>query len=432
MTEPPAAGNGAPQRIVSLISSATEIVCELGFGQQLVGRSHECDYPSAVTALPACSTSKVALEAASRTIDEQVRTIVADGLSVYRVDPELLDRLAPTVIVTQTQCEVCAVSLKDVEDAVCRLVGSRPRIVSLEPMSLSDIWKDIRTVASALGDAARGDALVSRLTERLAAVRDAVDAAPSRPSLACIEWIDPLMGAANWVPELVDCAGGADLFRAAGQHSRYLRMEQLVDADPDVIAVMPCGFDIERSCREMAPLAAHPDWARLSAVRNGRVVMVDGNQYFNRPGSRLVESAEILAECLHPGRCVELTPRMPWACAAAAGTFLYRPGTRLRPWGSATQNHRHRCMPTHADRDTAGRRRGARLSSRSSGLPSKSLTLRKTCSMLFIRRPKDNSSRARSTMNPTDTSNGAPAAARRSYAQRYPDCSAPGSSSKQA
>ena len=303
MTEPPAAGNGAPQRIVSLISSATEIVCELGFGQQLVGRSHECDYPSAVAALPACSTSKVALEAASRTIDEQVRTIVADGLSVYRVDPELLDRLAPTVIVTQTQCEVCAVSLKDVEDAVCELVGSQPRIVSLEPMSLSDIWKDIRTVASALGDAARGDALVSRLTERLAAVRAAVDAAPSRPSLACIEWIDPLMGAANWVPELVDCAGGADLFGAAGQHSGYLRMEQLVDADPDVIAVMPCGFDIERSCREMAPLAAHPDWARLSAVCNGRVVMVDGNQYFNRPGPRLVESAEILAECLHPGRC---------------------------------------------------------------------------------------------------------------------------------
>ena len=292
-----------PHRIVSLISSATEIVCELGFGQQLVGRSHECDYPSAVTALPACSTSKVAITAASRAIDGQVRSIVADGLSVYRVDPELLDRLAPTVIVTQTQCEVCAVSLKDVEDAVCRLVGSRPRIVSLEPMSLSDIWKDIRTVASALGDAARGDALVSRLTERLAAVRAAVDAAPSRPSLACIEWIDPLMGAANWVPELVDCAGGADLFGAAGQHSGYLRMEQLVAADPDVIAVMPCGFDIERSCREMAPLAAHPDWARLSAVRNGRVVMVDGNQYFNRPGPRVVESAEILAECLHPGRC---------------------------------------------------------------------------------------------------------------------------------
>ena len=291
------------QRIVSLISSATEIVCELGFGPQLVGRSHECDYPSSISALPACSTSKVALEAAGRAIDEQVRSIVADGLSVYRVDPDLLNRLAPTVIVTQTQCEVCAVSLKDVEDAVCELVSSQPRIVSLEPLALSDIWKDIRTVASALGEPARGDALVSRLTDRLAAVRAAADAAASRPSLACIEWIDPLMSAANWVPELVDCAGGANLFGAAGQHSGYLRMEQLVAADPDVIAVMPCGFDIERACREMAPLVAHPDWPRLSAVRSGRVVMMDGNQYFNRPGPRVVESAEILAECLHPGRC---------------------------------------------------------------------------------------------------------------------------------
>lgn len=303
MTRPPTAGNGVPHRIVSLISSATEIVCELGFGQQLVGRSHECDYPSSVTALPACSTSKVTLEAAGRAIDDQVRSIVADGLSVYRVDPDLLERLAPTIIVTQTQCEVCAVSLKDVEDAVCRLVGSHPRIVSLEPLALSDIWRDIRTVASALGEPARGDALVNRLTDRLAAVRAAADAVPSRPSLACIEWIDPLMSAANWVPELVDCAGGANLFGAAGRHSGYLRMEQLVAADPDVIAVMPCGFDIERACREMAPLVAHPEWPRLSAVRHGRVVMMDGNQYFNRPGPRLAESAEILAECLHPGRC---------------------------------------------------------------------------------------------------------------------------------
>ncbi len=303
MTGPSTVGDGVPQRIVSLISSATEIVCGLGFEQQLVGRSHECDFPASITALPVCSSSKVAIDAAGRAIDDQVRAIVADGLSVYRVDPDLLDRLAPTVIVTQTQCEVCAVSLKDVEDAVCRLVGSRPRIVSLEPMALGDIWRDIRTVASALGDPARGDALVTRLTDRLAAVRAAAGAEPSRPSLACIEWIDPLMSAANWVPELVDCAGGANLFGAAGQHSGYLRMEQLAAADPDVIAVMPCGFDIERACREMAPLVAHPDWPRLSAVRSGRVVMMDGNQYFNRPGPRVVESAEILAECLHPGRC---------------------------------------------------------------------------------------------------------------------------------
>ena len=155
------------QRIVSLIASATEIVCALGFEHELVGRSHECDYPSFVAGLPTCSSSKVEVDSVSRAIDDQVRNIVSEGLSVYRVDPELLNRLAPTVVITQTQCEVCAVSLKDVEKAVCELVTSEPAIVSLEPMSLSDVWEDIRKVAAALGDPGRGDDLVTRLMDRL-------------------------------------------------------------------------------------------------------------------------------------------------------------------------------------------------------------------------------------------------------------------------
>ena len=289
-------------RIVSLIASATEIVCALGFESQLVGRSHECDYPPSVAHLPACSTSKVEVGASSAVIDRQVRAIVAEGLSVYRVDPELLDRLAPTIVITQTQCEVCAVSLKDVEAAVCELVHSRPAIVSLEPMSLRDVWADIRTVASSLGDPVRGDALVRRLEGRLDALRVRTQAMPGRTSIACIEWIDPLMTAGNWVPELVVRAGGVNLFGEAGKHSDYLSIDQLAAADPDVIAVMPCGFGIERACREMAPLVTHPAWEQLSAVRNGQVVITDGNQYFNRPGPRVVESAEILAECLHQGR----------------------------------------------------------------------------------------------------------------------------------
>lgn len=292
-----------PHRIVSLISSATEIVCALGFENALVGRSHECDYPPSVVRLPACSTSKVRLDDAGRAIDDQVRSIVADGLSVYRVDPDLLNQLAPTVIITQTQCDVCAVSLRDVEQAVCELVSSKPAIVTLEPMGLGDIWKDIRAVAAALDAPARGEELVARCESRLAAVRAQAGQADSRPSIACVEWIDPLMMAANWVPELVDCAGGANRFGAAGKHSGYLNMEQLFAADPDVIAVMPCGFDIDRAWREMQPLVNHPQWPQLAAVRNGRVAMTDGNQYFNRPGPRVVESAEILAECLHPDRC---------------------------------------------------------------------------------------------------------------------------------
>ena len=290
-------------RIVSLIASATEIVCALGFEDQLVGRSHECDHPASVARLPVCSTSKVEVGAAGRTIDDQVRAIVADGLSVYRVDAGTLDRLAPTVVITQTQCEVCAVSLKDVEAAVCELVGSRPRIVSLEPLSLPDIWSDIRTVASALDAPERGEALVDRLVAGLDTVQARAAAEGSRPSIGCIEWIDPLMAAGNWVPELVERAGGLDVLGRAGEHSGGLSIEALAAADPDVIAVMPCGWDIERSRREMPPLASHPVWPRLSAVRNGRVFMTDGNQYFNRPGPRVVESAEILADILHPERC---------------------------------------------------------------------------------------------------------------------------------
>ena len=289
-------------RIVSLIASATEIVCALGFERELVGRSHECDHPPGVARLPTCSSSKVRVDASSRAIDDQVQAIVRDGLSVYSVDPVVLDRLAPTVIVTQTQCEVCAVSLRDVERAVCDLVGSQPMIVSLEPMALGDVWSDIRAVAAALGETARGEELVARLTGRLDVVRAATDALRPRPSIACIEWIDPLMMAGNWVPELVAYAGGVDPFGEAGQHSGYLDIEQLVATDPDVIAVMPCGFDIERAEREMPALASRPEWRRLSAVRSGRVVIADGNQYFNRPGPRVVESAEILAEFLHPGR----------------------------------------------------------------------------------------------------------------------------------
>ena len=289
----------ATHRIVSLIASATEIVCALGFEDQLVGRSHECDYPVAVTGRPVCSTSKVEVDATSRTIDDQVRAIVANGLSVYRVDPDVLNELAPTVIVTQTQCEVCAVSLKDVERAVCELVSSQPILVSLAPMALKDIWTDIRTVASTLGDPDRGEALVTELTTRLAGIRACTENR-GRPSIVCVEWIDPLMAAGNWVPELVDCAGGTNLFGTVGHHSGSLDIETLGETDPDVIAIMPCGFDIERACREMSPLVACPTWSGLSAVKNGRVFMTDGNQYFNRPGPRVVESAEILAELLHP------------------------------------------------------------------------------------------------------------------------------------
>lgn len=287
-------------RVISLIASATEIVCALGFEDRMVGRSHECDYPPSVEKLPVCSSSKVDVDGSSRAIDDQVRAIVADALSVYRVDGRLLDELAPTVVVTQTQCEVCAVSLKDVEQAVCELVASEPKIVSLEPMDLGDVFDDIGTVAGALGRPERAEWLNAGLTARLDAIRERTCQLADRPLVGCIEWIDPLMHAENWVPELVEIAGGKVMLGEAGRHSGYFEFERMVEADPDVIAVMPCGFDIPRTAAEMPPLTAQPGWSDLSAVRNGRVFLTDGNQFFNRPGPRVVESAEILAELLHP------------------------------------------------------------------------------------------------------------------------------------
>ena len=287
-------------RIISLIPSATEIVAALGFEAQLVGRSHECDFPRAVAKLPVCTSSKIDAGASSRLIDNQVHSLVAEALSVYRVDTELLERLAPTVIITQSQCEVCAVSLTDVKQAVCELTSSEPQVVALEPMVLGDVWQDISAVANALGVPERGASLVSELTGRLGAIHDRVKVCSTRPSIACIEWIDPLMYAANWLPELATMAGGTVMMGEPGHHSGYFDIERLEACDPDVIAIMPCGFDIARTIEELPALTARPQWRRLSAVRCGRVFVTDGNQYFNRPGPRLVESAEILAELLHP------------------------------------------------------------------------------------------------------------------------------------
>lgn len=287
-------------RIVSLIASATEIACALGFADQLVGRSHECDFPESVQRLPVCTAPKFPVHGSSYEIDQRVRAILQESLAVYRVDAEQLRQLRPDVILTQAQCEVCAVSLRDVEQVVCQWLDSRPRIVSLVPNGLADVWTDICLVADALGVPERGTALVERLQQRMAAIAERARLAGSRPTVACIEWIEPLMAAGNWMPELVEMAGGVPLFGTAGQHAPQMAWPQLVEADPEVILIMPCGWDIARSRQDLPALTGKPEWPRLRAVRDGRVYIGDGNQYFNRPGPRLVESLEILAEILHP------------------------------------------------------------------------------------------------------------------------------------
>lgn len=287
-------------RIVSLLPSATEIVAALGVGQRLVGRSHECDYPASVLTLPVCTRSKLEAELSSRAIDERVREIVAKGLSLYEVDAERLRGLAPDLIVTQTQCEVCAISERELQAALRDWMGARPEVVSLTAETLDGVWDDIRRVAEALGDATTGDELIARLQARMQGLEERLADARTRPSVACLEWLDPLMVAGNWMPRLVDMAGGDDVLGCPDKVSAWLDWKRLVAVDPEVIVLLPCGFDIARSRREIPSLTARPEWSRLRAVRDGRVYLTDGNQYFNRPGPRLVESLEILGEMLHP------------------------------------------------------------------------------------------------------------------------------------
>ncbi len=291
-------------RLLPLISSATEIVHALGLGAFQVGRSHECDYPPSVSALPVCTSPTIAVSGSSADIDRLVNERVASALSVYQVDAEVVKSLRPTHIITQTQCKVCAVSLEDVERAIQEEISIDARVISLEPYALADLWRDVERVASACDCAPAGEMLIESLKQRMQAIKlrsveqSAVRGA--KPRVAAIEWLEPLMAAGNWVPELIEMAGGENLFGSAGAHSPWMTWEQLVAADPDVIVALPCGFDLERTRGEMYWLTNRPGWGDLRAVRSGNVFVCDGNQFMNRPGPRLVESLQIFAEILHP------------------------------------------------------------------------------------------------------------------------------------
>jgi iron complex transport system substrate-binding protein len=289
-------------RIVSLLPSATEIVCALGAGAELVGVSHECDFPSFVRSLPRVTRPKLDIHRASASIDADVRRLVAGGLGVYTIDVDALATLRPDVIVTQHQCDVCAVSYAEVEAAARSVIGAAVRIVSLAPRTLADVWDDIERVAVALGRVVAGRNVVAEIAARLAALGSSTAALPA-PTVACIEWIDPLMMAANWTAELVHIAGGRYPFADVGAHSPTVAWTDLVRVQPDMVVLMPCGFPIAQTRRELGALRSRPEWRALHAVGAGRASVVDGNAYFNRAGPRLVESAEILAALLHPDEC---------------------------------------------------------------------------------------------------------------------------------
>jgi len=287
-------------RVVSLIASSTETVCALGFEETLVGRSHECDYPASVKALPAVSQPRFDIHGTSREIDDRVKQAVQKFDSVYQIDKGRLRALKPDVIITQDHCEVCAVSLKDVEAAVCEWGGAQPpTIVTLLPNCLEDIWDGMTRIGAALGESQKANAKIREYQNRIQAIARKIPDGPA-PSVACLEWLDPLMVAGNWVPELAQLLRARDPFGVPGKHSPWMEWEALVKEDPDYIFVMPCGWDIPKARQEMAGLERRPEWARLKAVKTGNVYLTDGNQYFNRPGPRIVESLEILAEILYP------------------------------------------------------------------------------------------------------------------------------------
>ena len=243
-------------RVVSLLPSATEIACAIGAESLLVGRSHVCDFPESVSRLPACTRSKIPDVGSGREMDEQVKVLHATGTSLYEIDAALLKRLRPDVILTQGQCDVCAVSISDVQQAIASWSGPAPKLVSLAPQRFADVWDDFRSVAGALALAEQGRAVVKSLKNRVVVIIEKSCLLKLRPSVACIEWVDPLMAAGNWVPELVELAGGRNLFGEAGQHSPWMKWEELRAADPDVIVLMPCGFDLARTRAELHPATA--------------------------------------------------------------------------------------------------------------------------------------------------------------------------------
>jgi len=296
-------------RVASLLPSATEIVCAVGARSDLVGVSHECDHPAGVLGLPVLTRTRAALPRASGAIDRAVRAILEDALAVYEIELERLRAARPDVVVTQDLCDVCAVSLDDVRGALAELAAADVAVVSLRPERLADVWSDVRRVGTALGRAAAGERVAAELEARLTALQERTARLGERPTVLTVEWIDPVMIGGTWMPELASIAGGRALVTEPGQRAPTLAREELLALDPDVVLVKPCGFDLARAGEELATLSRNLPWDTWRAVRAGRVWLADGNAYFNRPGPRLVESAEILAACLHPRACVDLAAR---------------------------------------------------------------------------------------------------------------------------
>ncbi|MBV8636845.1 MAG: cobalamin-binding protein [Candidatus Eremiobacteraeota bacterium] len=283
-------------RIVSLLPSATEILFAVGAGPDVVGVTHECDYPAEARALPQLTSSALPHAGSPAEIDRHVRRSLHAGSSLYHLDADLLERLAPDLIVTQELCKVCAVSY-DIVDRAAKRLRSDPRIISLEPSSLEDVFATVLTLGDLTGRRANADSVVRELRARVDALRSVRHS--SRPRVLVLEWTDPPMSAGHWTPGLVELAGGEPVLGNPGVNSRVLAWNEIAQSDPDDIIVGPCGFGIEQTRTAIAGLKRIAEWQALRAVREGRVHAIDGNAYLNRPGPRLVDTAELISEALH-------------------------------------------------------------------------------------------------------------------------------------
>ncbi|MGB7624794.1 MAG: cobalamin-binding protein [Terriglobia bacterium] len=286
-------------KIVSLLPSATEIVFALGLGDDLVTVSHECDYPAAARTKPRITRALVDSDQSCDSIDREVRGRLDEAGTLYDLDFELINRLQPDLILTQQLCTVCAVSYDYVKDAVKGLIHS-PEVVNLEPMCLQDIFENIRTVGRMTGRSNQGEVVIDSLQRRVERVRSLVGRSPARPRTFLMEWLDPPFCGGHWNGELVEIAGGLDGIAKAGQPSRRVEWKEIFDFAPEIVVISCCGFSQDRTLREFASIKSLAEWQRLRADHRPQIFIVDGNQYFSRPGPRIVDSLEMLAVMIHP------------------------------------------------------------------------------------------------------------------------------------
>ena len=289
------------KKIVTLIPSATEIVSFLGKKDFIVGKSHECDYPEDLNNIKKLTSPKINVEGASGEIHKEITEILENSLSVYKVDVNELKKLNPDIVVTQAHCEVCAVSFSEVQEIVTNHLDKNTKIISLQPNTLDDVFEDIKRVAKGLNiDEIKTKNLIKPLEERLKNIQ-VKSSEKKKKKIACIEWIDPLMAAGNWIPEMVKISGGEDIFGKSGKDSHWIKFDEVKKYNPEIIIFLPCGYDIEKTKNEVENLFNQQNkWNALDAFMNKEIYIVDGNQFFNRPGPRLLESLEIFAEIIHP------------------------------------------------------------------------------------------------------------------------------------